>query len=259
MNPAVLLNWHYLIFLVPCSLAALMLLLSSLHSGHRHGLDAGHGHVGIGGHAAVHAGAGHHIAAASHGSTTHGHVHPGAHDSARHHEAADRSGESDRRTTGDHGATPMHTLLGILGIGRAPLPIIVEAFFLVWGLSGCLLNQILLKGVASPSLLQALPVMGIAAACGLVGARVVAEMLGRLMPQEESLVVSRQELYGLKGKVAFPVSETTGRIMVYDDHGSLHDESCRVAPGHPPIERGHKAMVLDRDARGNLVVEEIPE
>ena len=78
-----------------------------------------------------------------------------------------------------------------------------------------------------------------------------------MIPPEESLDVSREELYGLTGEVAFPVSETAGRIRIYDPHGSLHDETCRIATGHTPIAKGRFAMVLDRDTQGNLIVEEV--
>jgi len=136
---------------------------------------------------------------------------------------------------------------------------VIQAFFLVWGLAGSFAIQLMLRNVTQPTLAQMVPIMGVAAGCGIVGARAASELISRLMPQDESSVVSREGLYGLKGKVAFPVTESGGRIMVYDDYGSLHDESCRVTPGHPPIEKGRRAMVMDRDASGYLLVEEVPE
>ena len=247
VNPTLLLHWHYLIFLVPFGLAAALLLLSSLKLGHRHGTHTAHAHSGahanVGHGPAVHAQSGH---APAHASTgTQGHPAP-AH--GRHHIAkAARHGEGG------------NVLLALLGVGRAPLPMVIQAFFLVWGLSGCLTIQILLGDTPAPDLLRMLPVMGVAAGCGLVGARVAAELIARLMPQEETCVVSREGLYGLKGSVAFPVTETAGRIIVYDDFGSLHDETCRVTPGHPTIERGRQVMVMDRDASGYLLVEEVPD
>jgi hypothetical protein len=147
----------------------------------------------------------------------------------------------------------------LMGIGRAPLPMVVEAFFLIWGLAGCIALQSLLRDAPPPGIGPMLPIVGIAGATGLVGARLAAELMGRLIPDEETSVVSCEGLYGLKGSVAFPVTEAGGRIMVYDEFGSLHDESCRVAAGQPPIERGRRVMVMDRDPRGYLVVEEIPE
>jgi len=245
LGPVQLLHWHYLIFLVPLCVSAFLLLASSLRLGHHRGGHGGHGHAqvhgGVGGAHAPPAVAPGHGAVGAHGHAAHG--------SARH-----AGGKPHGR-----GAEHTNILFAVLGIGKAPLAMVLQAFFLVWGLAGCLAAQQMLKGVADPTVIQVLPVMGVAAVSGALGGRLVAELIARLMPEEETAAVSRSALYGLKGSVAFPVTESGGRIMVYDDYGSLHDESCRVAPGHPPIERGRKAIVVDCDARGCLLVEETPD
>ena len=257
MNTSLLLHWHYLVFLVPFGLSAALLLLSALRVGHGHGHHAGHGHAVV--HGASAAG-GMSRGVGGHSGATHGPAHGAAHRPAHAgaHGSADGRHHGADRSEARHAPQP-NVLVALLGVGRAPLPMVVQAFFMVWGLSGCLAIQMMLGDTPYPSLLRMLPVMGIAAGCGLVGARIAAELIARLMPQEESSIVSREGLYGLKGSVAFPVTETGGRIMVYDDFGSLHDETCRVAPGHPPIERGRKVLVMDRDTRGYLLVEEVPD
>lgn len=263
MSLSLLLHWHYLVFLVPFCVGALLLLLSSLRLGHHHGGHGGHGHA-VGHAGPIHAGAGHasasaHSSAGTHGGAAHGPAHTAPHQAGRHVGGQARHHAQASKTAGKAAAQQPNVILALLGVGRAPLPMVIQAFCLVWGLSGIIAVQQLLRDNPSPSLAQALPAMGIAAGCGLVGARLVSELIARLMPEDETSVVSRNGLYGLKGSVAFPVTETGGRIMVYDDFGSLHDESCRVAPGHPPIDRGRKVLVMDCDARGNLLVEEIAE
>ncbi len=258
LNPSLLLHWHYLIFLVPFGVAALLLLLSTFRFSHHSGVHSmhggisasgGHGHIG-GGHAAAHSPM--HAAGHAAGNAP-------AH-AAGHHAAADnQKAGSSHRAAGKAADAQAQTMLAIFGVGRAPLPMVLQAFFLVWGLSGCIAAQQLLRDNHSPTLIQVLPVMAIAAGCGVVGARLASELISRLMPTEETSVVSRNGLFGLKGNVAYVVSESSGRIMIYDDYGSLHDESCRVSPGHPPIERGRRAIVVDSDTRGNLLVEEVVE
>src|ERR1019366_4010562 len=103
------------------------------------------------------------------------------------------------------------------------------------------------------------PSLAIAFCAGLIGARLGAELLGRIMPKEESLDVSRDGLFGLTGNVAFSVSSTSGRIHVYDRFGTLHDEMCRVVQDHAAIEKGRRAMVVDVDRQGLLLVEEVPD
>lgn len=149
-------------------------------------------------------------------------------------------------------------LFAILGIGKAPLPIVLQAYFMAWGICGILANQLLLRST-QPSLLQILPSLGIAFLGGIAGSRLAAEITARLMPTDETLVVSRDSLIGLVGTVAFTITEEAGRILVYDEFGSLHDETCRVSPQHPSIEKGKKAIIVDRDTTGKLIVEEIGE
>src|SRR5438105_14417347 len=78
MDPTMLLQWHYLIFLLPGAVSALLLVLSSLRFGHRGGHIGGHGHVGLHGHAGMH---GAHGPAAMNG----GYAHPGMHTHAVTH------------------------------------------------------------------------------------------------------------------------------------------------------------------------------
>jgi hypothetical protein len=265
LKPALLLHWHYLIFLAPFGVAAMMLLLSSLRLGHRHGHRPGPAHSsahpasathGHGAHSGVRMGGG---ARSAGGAARSGPAHAG-HKVSGAHRAPPSRHTSATRNGADRGAGPHSGLLLLaLGSRRAPLPMVLEAFFMIWGLSGCLTLQLLLRDNSAPTLGQVLPVMGIAAGCGVVGARIASELIARFMPDEETSVVSREGLYGLKGRVAFPVNTSTGRILVYDDFGSLHDERCRVAEGHPPIDRGSQAIILDRDSRGCLIVEEVPD
>lgn len=249
-----LLQWHYLIFLLPLGTALLLLLLSSLRLGHHSG-HGGHGHIGVHGHAVVHSHAAPHTAHAggAHTGSAHGHAHP--------HGAAAQSGGNAHQTangTKENIITPAGLLLGLLGFGRAPAPMVLEAFCIAWGLCGFWANEFFLR-TPTPSLLQVLPSLGIALVGGTAGSRLAAELLSRVLPQEESCAVSQQELFGLTGAIAFPVSEEAGRIHIYDSFGTLHDEMCRVPAGHPPIEKGHRAIVVDMDTQGRLIVEEIPD
>lgn len=256
MNPALLLHWHYVIFLAPSIVSALLLIFSSVRLGHHT-----RGHAGrsaapsarhSAGHVRSHAGSGSgskHARSAAHGAK------PAAKQAAGRH----ASKQSAQAPHGHTGRSLKEVAAALTGIDRAPLPLVLQAFGLVWGVSGCLANQALLPGIAEPTAAQLAPVLAIAGASGIIGARIAAEIIARALPQEETLAISRESLYGLTGKVAYPVSETSGRVMLYDDHGSLHDETCRVTPGSTAIERGRTVMVMDRDPKGYLIVEEIVE
>jgi membrane protein implicated in regulation of membrane protease activity len=266
MKPADLLQWYYMIFLGPFAVSAVLLVLSSLHGGRRHA-HAGSSHHGFhlrghvaGGHVAGHGA--HASSAAGHAAVSHHAQQAGAParaSAARHaHDAAAPKGRNphDDREAARPDQQGNGLLATLFGLGKAPAPILAQAFFLTWGFSGICADQILIHS-PGPTAGQLLIALAIAAAVGTIGARFAAEVVVRLMPQDESLVVSRDSLFGLTGTIAFPVSTTAGRIMVYDDYGSLHDQTCRVANGHEPIEKGRKAIVVDVDEHGNLVVEEL--
>ncbi len=231
-------EWQYLIFLLPFGVGALLLLLSSLrigghgHHGGHHGGGAGHR---FGGHAGGHR-MGHHSPSA---------VRAAGH--SRTHDAASRSASA--------GATPLTVAMLLFGVGRAPLPMVVEFFLICWGLVGlwAVGNWV---HAPHPNLFQMLPSLGLALGGGWAGSRAAAEVVGRIMPRDETSVVSRDALYGLTGKVAFPVSEKSGRVHIYDEFGTLHDEMCCVPDGHALITRGSVVRIVDRDrASGRLLVE----
>lgn len=233
-----LLQWHYLIFLLPFGIALVLLVLSSLRIGHHSSGHRGHG-------------AGGHTAHASHGASG-----PRGHHTANTH-GVKGGHRAHHNSKLEETTRSFSVLYGFLGLGRAPVPVLLQAFFLAWGACGYLAHRTLVA-VPDPTVRQMLPVFGIALFGGLFGMRGVAELMARVMPAEETLAVSRNGLLGMKGSVAFPVTETAGRIHVYDDHGSLHDEMCRVAAGHPSIARGRTALIVDLDTQGNFIVEEIP-
>ncbi len=200
----------------------------------------GHGHHGAGG--------------THHHATGSAHHTPGA--TARH-QTAGRSGKEGDSTqiALAHSHTPGGVLLGVIGAQKAPLPIVLESYFLMWGFFGFWANRIFVH-TSDPNALQMLPSFGVALVAGVLGARGAAEVVSRVLPPDESAVLSREGLFGLTGKVTFPVSEAAGRIFLYDEYGTLHDESCRVVAGQPEIEKGRSAIVLDIDEKGNLIVKE---
>lgn len=284
MNATTLLQWQYMIYLLPLGISALLLLLSSLKLGHRggHGPHL-HGHASVGTHThAVSAPASHsHVGAAPHapaGATPHGpanatgggaragtHTQTGAIRQAApgggHPKIHARLGKVEVNRHGpnrENVTISTQFILQLTGADRAPLTMILELFCLVWGLCGYWANQYTLH-TSHPTFGQMLPSLAIALGGGIIGARLGAEVIARIMPPDESQDVSRDGLFGLTGRIAFPVSAAAGRIHIYDEHGTLHDENCRVAPGHEEIARGRTALVVDMDPQGFLLVEEVPE
>jgi membrane protein implicated in regulation of membrane protease activity len=115
-----------------------------------------------------------------------------------------------------------------------------------WGLFGLAATETLRPLLRLPALF-ALPSMAVAAVGSLLTAKLFGELAARVMPKDESYALSRDALLGLTGKVVFPVSETAGRVHLYDQFHTLHVASARVAPGSAPIGRGTTVIVASAD------------
>ena len=216
-------QWYYLIYLLPGGVALLVLLLSALGGGMRHGSPAGHGHHSLG-----------------HGHHTPGHHAPGHH--AAGHQAAP-------------GREP--GMSAFFGMGRVPAPLVWGSALLGWGLFGFWGTQFW-QGLLHVPAAFVLPALAMALAGAIVTEKVTVEAAARLLPRDETFATSAVDLCGLTGTVAFAVDAARGRVHVYDTHGTLHDASARTAPEQPPIARGRKVLVVDYDAaRDQVIVEEM--
>jgi hypothetical protein len=238
VSAATLLQWHYLLFLLPFGVSVLLLTLSAVGAA-----DGGDGDGESDGDLDAD------------GSDTD--ADDADVDSGPDGDADDGSdGEADSEEESPSGgkATP-HFLAGLIGVGRAPLSIVLNAFALLWGAAGIFANQLLVH-TERPEPGQVLPSLGIATGVALLGTRGVAEVAARLLPKAETKVISRKALFGLTGRVLFTVTESGGRIRVYDEHNTMHDEPCRVLAGQPAIQKGQRARIVDVDAEGRLLVEE---
>jgi len=188
-----LLDWQNLVFLLPM-LAALgytLLMASGLGSG-AHGIDVDHDVDLDVGHD-LDAGVEHNL------ETDHdvGHAfHPGA----------------------------LARLLGLFGVGRVPLSILILSACFVWGAVGLALNVWL--GTA-----DMLRVLGLTALAAVLGTRLLAEGLAALMPGEESYHTTKEELVGLTGDVLYEVTLTSGAVRLRDPTGNLLDLDCRIHSG----------------------------
>jgi hypothetical protein len=241
------LHWYYLIYWLPAALAALVLLMTGM-SGH-HG---GHGHAGHGG-PHLHGGHG-----AGHGSSgAHRGAHTGAHrpSPAAHFHA--RGQQSQSRETGPSRSPGVgHQLLGFFGVGRAPVTLVIGSLMIGWGWAGMAVTDTLQRSFHWPPALFVGPALAAAAAGSLATAKLFGELSVRLLPKDESYAIGREGLVGLTGKVVYPVSETGGRVHLFDQYRTLHVKPARVRPGEPPIANGTEVIVASLDLeRDTLIVE----
>ncbi len=239
MTGSIYLQWHYLAFIAPMAASATLLILSGMRTGKHRSHQRG-------GHMARSAGSARSVRHAS----------PPAKHAVRTTSGAKRNGTTPEAAN-THGVSEF--FFAVTGFNRLSPLLLAQMFLLYGGLAGFWANRLLLPNIDTPTLAQWLPCLGIAIGVGTLGARLSGELIARLMPQDASSVTRSDGLIGLTGKVVFPITQTSGRIHVYDTFGTLHDQTCRLAPGQAPIDRGGFAFISDRDPSGHFLVEEAAE
>lgn len=164
------------------------------------------------------------------------------------------AGHAGHDLPGHHDLPGDHDLLGVLGIGRVPISIVLISFSLLWGVIG----WFAMRGFRSiwpdpgifvwPSL-----VIALFGAVGLTG--VMTRLLGRVMPGTETYGAGARELIGRMGEARYPISASGGSVQVYDQHGTLHEVPARVLADEAMIPAGAR-VVLWRydDATGSYLV-----
>ncbi len=197
-----LLDWQNLIFLLPmlAALAYTLLMASGLGFG-EHGVAVDHD-MALGVDHDVNAGAAH-----------------------------------DLHTGNDGGHSgSLARLLGLFGVGKVPLSILILSACFLWGAVGLALNVWL----GTEDMFR---VSGLAALAAVVGTRLLAEGLSALMPGEESYHTPKEELVGLVGDVLYEVTPTSGAVRLRDPTGNLLDLDCRIHAGD--CVKAAQRVVLD--------------
>lgn len=241
-----LLDPQNLVFLAPFA-AGLLLAILTMATGVGHGAHghAGHGPLG-------HVGHGHGLAHGSHGHTAAAHVAP-AHGSANGHAAAHQHANSGAARSAVReapaGGMSLGSVLGaVTGLNQAPITVLLWTFLIGWGFCGFWSRYLF-----HVPLDLALPIAG---GGGFVIARSAAVLVSRMIPPDTTSAVSRPQLLGSTGHAVFPITETAGRVHVYDAFGTLHAESCRLEKGQSPIDKGCEVLLIDYDDQRRLFLVE---
>lgn len=218
------LQWWNVVYLAPLAISLIWILASAMGCMHV-------GHAGVGGGHSTGHGFGHiHGTGHSHGT---GHGHSGhAHNSAHGHNSQG-SGFSQK-------------VMDILGIGQAPITLLLGIFMFCWGACGMTMNQ-LFSGAGKYPLVYIWPSMIITFAVSFTVTRAMAALVARLLPAEETFGVSRRELIGLTGKAVFTISAKGGTIDIHDRYGTVHREQAKTGEADIDVMSGTEALVLDYD------------
>lgn len=122
-------------------------------------------------------------------------------------------------------------ILGVFGIGKCPLSIVLFTAFLLFGITGLVLNIFFAPWLAILSVVGAFCVT-------LIGTRFIALTVSAFMPQTETYNITPHHFVGKRGSVVISVTETFGQIHIRDGYGSLHKLNARSYGDKYPISTG---------------------
>jgi membrane protein implicated in regulation of membrane protease activity len=202
MNIESLMKWQWIMFLAPLALAILLALATA---------------VGLGtGDSEAHAEGGH----------DHGLGAESAHALTDHETDSDSEGES--------------SALALLGVGQAPLTVLLICLLVYWSVIGSLGNLTL--GLGNIGFTVGLALVGAFLATGAS-----ARLIKRFLPTSQSFSVGRHELIGREGVAIYPITETSGTVRLHDKLGTLRQLDSRTVAKGEIIPRDTKVVVIDYD------------
>jgi len=146
----------------------------------------------------------------------------------------------------DLGEGVLDRLLGWLHLGKVPSLVLLVLFLLGFGLAGYSLQGVVqsLFGHYLPALLATL----LALPVGLLATHTLGTQLAKVIPQDESSVVSEQSLLGLTGVISQGIARAglAAEARVRDKHGRTH--YLLVEPDMPDekLDEGTQILVVSK-------------
>lgn len=216
-----LLAWYNVVFLIPLVFGVILVLGSALGlMGH----DAGHDVAADADHDVSHD-VGHDVGADTHVDADHdGHL---------VHTVGDHETGSGHDTGHDRESGLFMRMLGVLGIGRAPLSVVMMSIALLFGGVGYAMNFIL-KPILVEGWLYGWVSVAVAAVATCFFSGIFARMIAKLMPTTETSRVTERDLLGRTGTVILDVDARGGYVQMHDQQGNLHQVTCRSKNGMLP-------------------------
>ncbi len=151
----------------------------------------------------------------------------------------------------DHagGAPAWLEALKFLGVGQAPVTMIVLLLVGGFGLSGWIANWFIVgASPLYPGWVMAGVVVGALLVSVLFTSR-TARLISRAIPAFSSTATSASQLVSRRGWVtSVQVDDTYGQVKVRDSGGDLITVFAKVDPNKPPIPRDSEVYLVDYDA-----------
>jgi hypothetical protein len=143
-------------------------------------------------------------------------------------------------------------LSAVVGLGRAPISVLVMILMLAWGFFGFLAN-LTLYPKSEPGAAQVWTMsVPLALIGGVLTTRIIAGLVGRYLPTHESYALRRHELLGATGEALYTIDQNFGMVAVRDAHHDLFQVPCRVRADQPAIAKGSKVKLIAWNGKQQL-------
>ena len=149
------------------------------------------------------------------------------------------------------GPSPLAAALGFLGLGKAPVSILILMLLIAWSIIGFVVNQ-LAYAVAPNEWLPPLLSLPLAFVGSLLATAGLARLLGRYMPSTETYVHRKDQLVGRHGTAIYAITDQFGLASVHDTGGDLFQVPCRTAAGAAQIPATARIVLFDYDAERSI-------
>ena len=138
--------------------------------------------------------------------------------------------------------------LAFIGIGKAPLMVVLLIVLLTTGLLGWILNGLVMGILGFFPAIVLLATLVVSVGAGSLVTSRVARLIGRALPPVSTTATRAQALVGRPGTVISPfVDDRYGMVHLRDDGGTLISVFA-TTEDEQPIARGDSVILLSYDA-----------
>ena len=149
-------------------------------------------------------------------------------------------------TDADGGASALN-ILAFIGLGKAPLLVVLLILFGSIGLLGWILNSALTRTFGTYPGMAFVAVLPITIVVGTLISSRSARFIGRALPPISTTATRAQALVGRRGTVISPFVDTKyGMVHLRDDGGTLLNVFAVIQDGEP-IRRGSEITLVAYD------------
>lgn len=143
----------------------------------------------------------------------------------------------------DGDAGPISRALSVLGVGRAPVSVVLITLCFSWGFTGWASNRVLQSLGFSLDWFSWISVV-VAVVLSILFTGKISRLLARIMPTTETSILSAASFVGKRATALYPITETAGAASFVDDNGGQQEVLCRVDSMKGEIPPGSMVVLV---------------